>query len=162
MTEPETDTITLLGDHVSDRNYPCIKRAKILCEFEAEDLGRIEFWSAPEYDDLYNSLDEAVDLFLEPFVDPPRPYPDFIELRGYARMRVEFVKGDTLDRTIEYLDEEYGDPDGDYDSPVTEKMYAAEAAYHKAIAEDYQPWACEPVVAVEVDLRKWHREGVNP
>jgi len=151
--------VNWIKEHVSEENLGCVGNEKLLPGFLPTDLLRVVYWktTGEEGETLFGTVDEAVDDFLEPFFGPPRPHPDTIDLHGYARMRVGFLKGDTLDRTIEDLDEEYGDPDGNDDSPKTDKMYAAEAAYHQAIVEGYEPWACEPVVTVTIDLRKWHR-----
>ena len=48
-----------------------------------------------------------------------------------------------LERTLDDLDENYGDPDGDYSDP-TEAMKSAARAFARAVLADYVPWACEP------------------
>ncbi len=60
-----------------------------------------------------------------------------------AIVDVEYYSTNITDRLLEDLDEEYGDPDGDY-TQATDNMAAAARALAKVIKEEYQPWMCEP------------------
>jgi len=46
-----------------------------------------------------------------------------------------------LDYVLEYLDDEYGDPDGDYTKP-SQKMIDAAQEFIKVIKSEYTPLAC--------------------
>jgi hypothetical protein len=47
-----------------------------------------------------------------------------------------------IERALDNLDEEYGDPDGDPTEP-TEAMKAAALAFGRAVVADYVPFMCE-------------------
>jgi len=49
---------------------------------------------------------------------------------------------DLIDRILEDLDQDYGDPDGDYTTP-SENMLKAANALAKVIREDYRVFACD-------------------
>jgi hypothetical protein len=69
-----------------------------------------------------------------------------IKVYVFKRMKVgesaESIGNNALERVLDNLDEELGDPDGDPFEP-TSAMKEAALAFGKAILADYKPWAGE-------------------
>lgn len=66
---------------------------------------------------------------------------------GYARAElpsVESMRDDILEHMAEYLDDEYGDPDGARWTPYGDVVDAA-AELAKRIRDGYEPWRCDRV-----------------
>lgn len=55
----------------------------------------------------------------------------------------KYIAETILCDTLEGLDEEYGDIDGDYTRP-TDKMRKAAVEFGQAVIDGYVPWQCEP------------------
>ena len=53
------------------------------------------------------------------------------------------IARDAIDHALEYLDEEYSDPDGD-PTEATEGMKKAALLFGRAVVADYVPWSCVP------------------
>jgi hypothetical protein len=128
-------------------------------DVECEACRRIVYWSVGEQERLaHETMDDAIRDYLETWLLPGGDWannlPNEIEVVGYARMQPTFRRLDTLEYTLEYLDEEYGDPDGGHTVP-TPAMMVAEAAYHAAVLGEYESWMCEPVLRRTVDVREW-------
>jgi hypothetical protein len=98
--------------------------------------------------------DEAVERYLD---DIHPELPEALTVHGYARMAVSADGADPLDRVLEHIDEEHGDPDGDPTTP-TPAMRAAEATFLAAVIAEYESWACETVTHQEIDVRAWLQE----
>ena len=62
-----------------------------------------------------------------------------------------------LEIALEYLDEEYGDPEGDY-SASTPAMKAAAQKLGQVIVAEYQSWMCEPTGEVVKVTREEAKE----
>jgi len=115
---------------------------------------KIVYWSVGESEKLvHETINAAIKEHLEHYHELSDA-PHEIIVVGYSRMQPVLSDNDTLEHTLEYLDEEFGDPDGDRTKP-TEKMREAERAYHAVILAEYESWMCEPVVRHVVDLRRW-------
>jgi hypothetical protein len=66
--------------------------------------------------------------------------------------------GSPLERVLEILDEEYGDPDGD-GHDRTEAMKAAEKTFIEAVLTEYRSWMCEQTgKVVTVNALEWTKE----
>lgn len=65
------------------------------------------------------------------------------EFRRMTLPRAESIAEDVLNEVLERLDEEYGDPDGDYTSP-TDSMRQMAEAFARSVLCQYTPWCCEP------------------
>ena len=116
----------------------------------------IVFWDCQDSETLrYETKDEAIEYFLDDLLWDA--IPKKIEVKGYARRVAVPGMLSPLDYVLEYLDEELGDPDGNLVTP-TERMKKAEQEFIKVILEEYEPWACEPVVTEEVDTMAWIKE----
>ena len=103
----------------------------------------------------YEDDDEAILAYLDGLY--PDDLPETIELCGYARREVkpEFFKDFFIEQAFERLDEEFGDPDGDFTSKPTQKMKDAEKIFIEAILAEYEPWMCECVSREDIDVKEW-------
>lgn len=87
----------------------------------------------------------------------PARLPEAIEVYGFAPKApptLEDVRGDSLDRLLEWLDDEHGDPD-DGTTP-TPAMRAAEEAFHAAVLAEYTVWRCERVTTRTVKVADYY------
>lgn len=118
-------------------------------------LWRVKGDDGPCNDDLGETIDlhlEAIDREL---------WPEILEIECFRQSVVPetFLASVALDRVLECLDEEFGNPDGDYSDP-TDAMKAAEAVFIKAVLFEYSVWSCEETGEVErVNVLEWVREN---
>jgi len=105
---------------------------------------------------LMDDPDEALERVMENACENPgEPFDATaariewpIRVLVYRRMSLseddaKRLSEDVLERTLENLDEERSNPDGDPTEP-TEGMRAAALAFGRAVVADYVSWACEP------------------
>lgn len=96
---------------------------------------------------------EAIGCYLEEC--GPERMPETVTLQGFRRMQpTENDCGYPLERVLERLDEEHGDPDERGTTP-TPKMLEAEKAFKAAILAEYKVWSCEEIYSEEVNVREW-------
>lgn len=117
------------------------------------------FWTVEEAGEerfTYTTIDEVVSAYL----DELSTFPECLTVREYAPMKV--TKADMpyiLDRVLESLDDEYGDPEGD-NAEATPLMRKAEEQFIKVILREYQPWACEKTGRVrKINVKRWLAGG---
>lgn len=104
--------------------------------------------------------DDAIRQYLDNYA--PGELPATVTLYRYRRGVVPndiwgFVAERVLDTAIEYLDEEYGDPDEA--TEPTEAMRVAATAFVDAMRTEYVPWNCELDGQEEIDVAKWVKEN---
>lgn len=63
-----------------------------------------------------------------------------------------------LNDILEGLDEEYGNPEGDYTKP-TDAMKKAQEVFLKVVAEEYSSWACAEVVEKTINAHEWIKKN---
>ncbi len=117
------------------------------------------YWGAPGAEQLSGqNEDDAVEDILEEIY--PDPLPEVVEIAGFVPMDAAWAidRIAILERCLEELDEEYGNPDGEPAKP-TEAMVAAERAFLEVLKREYTPWACEEVCRKEVNVAAWVREN---
>lgn len=96
-------------------------------------------------DAMIRVLDRVPGESFEQCLDLP-PWP--VKLHVYKPMEVggeqhaQSIARSILESELNTLDEEYGDPDGDYTEP-TEAMKEAALTLARVILRDYKPWVCE-------------------
>jgi hypothetical protein len=95
------------------------------------------------------TIDDYIELSID---DCDEDY--YITVYGYERMSVSVDYKSVLDHVLEHLDEEYGDPDGDYTLP-NENMIKAAREFAVTIENEYEPWTCQVIGCVEVDVKAW-------
>jgi hypothetical protein len=103
--------------------------------------------------------DEAIEAHIDGWHPDPIESIGEITMYEYAPMKPTLSKcGSPLERVLEQLDEEYGDPNGDgYE--VTEAMKEAEQVFLKAVLAQYRPWACEQTgKKITVNALEWVQE----
>jgi len=116
----------------------------------------IEYWNVGESEQLsHKTQDEAIECYLDGF---DGDMPATVEVIGYARMKpeVSFLASHLLSQALESLDDEFGDPDGDYTEP-TKDMRSAEQVFIKAILAQYTSWLLKEARTVTVDVPLWIR-----
>jgi len=125
---------------------------------EESDRGReIIYWDVGNNDILYHeSLGEAVGAWLDDI--PIKEFPEFITVKGYARMKIDTRGMSSLEPILEDLDEEFGDPDGGC-TTETDTMKEAERVFHEVILKEYVPWMCEQIAHVKIDVMEWVKEN---
>lgn len=117
--------------------------------------------SAEEYTDT--DRDECIRNYLDGMLDP---HCDVLE-RLPKTVTVHEAKRNVLppnepnidmvlERVLEDLDEEHGNPDGAPDP--TRKMIAAATEFVRVIREEYTVWTCSIVGKEEVQVEPWVRE----
>jgi len=107
-------------------------------------------------DAIYEALDGRLDPKMTA-AEVQAALPATLTLCGYRRVEVNTRRLHVLERALEDLDEEYGDPDGGPTSP-TPAMLAAEVEFLRVLRAEYEPWACEEVgQPVEIDVMDWVR-----
>lgn len=119
------------------------------------------YWGSPDSERYECSdIEDAVDYILDGM------HPDVPEEVVVVAVRSRKITAqdvgirDILERTLEYLDEEYGDPDGGASDP-TPAMEEAAKKLAEVIARDYEVWICDPVLRVVLDkddIHQWERE----
>ena len=126
---------------------------------KAEDLVVVkekqpDYWGLEDADRLYHDdKDEAIEAILEGM----EPETETIEICGFTQMDISVSWLSPLEDILERLDEEYGDPDGDYTKP-TEAMKEAEKAFLAVIKKEYTSYMCEVVCRETVNVNEWIKE----
>ena len=118
------------------------------------------FWTCRDAEQLNcTEIDEAVEEHLEmvTYQRDPADWPATVTARGFKRGVVTYDGETVLERMLEHLDEEYGDPDGDPTKPTDAMLKAAEV-FVAAVLAEYEPWACEECETVTVNVREWVTE----
>lgn len=105
------------------------------------------FWSCEEGQErlIHTTIKDAIEDYVDQMY--PDTAPESLKVYGYAPMEVTDVEWHSrwvLDKLLIRLDEEYGDPDGDY-SGETEAMKAASLEFVGKVLQDYAVFACEEV-----------------
>ena len=114
------------------------------------------FWGQADEERLsYTDEHECIEGILDDIDDP---LPEKITICGFARMEVATLCLNPLENCLETLDEEYGDPDGEY-SESTEAMKEAERVFLAAIKKEYTTWMCEEVCRKEIIVADWVKEN---
>jgi hypothetical protein len=85
----------------------------------------------------------------------PENLPEKIMVHENAPDKASVNVDSMLERVYEWLDDDYGDPDGDSTVPpecVVEKAHDLA----DLILQHYHVWRCEPTgITFEVDVKKW-------
>lgn len=119
------------------------------------DYANVVLWG-DEHDEQISAddIDEAIEVRIDEVLTNEDDAAETVTVWGYARMEVKVDVDRLLESVIEPLDEELGDPDGDYTEPTAAMLEAAKA-FAKVVEKEYVQWACESVVAVEVNVAAW-------
>lgn len=117
-------------------------------------------------DDVVQLTDTDPDEAIEHFLDEIHPeLPETVTVYGWKRAKINpsvSLPQNVLERVLEDLDEQYGDPDGD-NTDFTESMEAAAQAFVDAVVVEYQltswPHEIDKDFKMEVNTREWMREN---
>jgi len=118
---------------------------------------KIEVWGKEDDEQLtHTEMDDAIESELEGMEDP---LPETIDVCGFARSmpNAKRLAGDVLERLLENLDAEYGNPDGymEYTDQYLESMKAAAEEFVAAVLDKYTVWACDFVKREKVNVQEW-------
>lgn len=100
------------------------------------------------------SIDDAVEEYLDILVGD---WPETVRVVGYERRKAWYDPDTILERILEDLDDEYGDPGGDAATPTEAMKLAAEELVAVVIA-GYDVWSCEARENHEVNVGEWIAE----
>jgi len=106
---------------------------------------------------LHETAEDAVEALLDDMSeDALAALPDTVPVYGWVRTSIKghLTPEETVDDMLEYLDEEYGDPDGNMTNERTPAMVEAAKAFIAAIEADYIPWTCERGPVETFDIRE--------
>ena len=125
--------------------------------------GQPDFWSVSKYEErlTHDEPEEAAAMWLDDMTkEEIAELPDEITVYGWRRTNIKgyLEPSFVLDEVLERLDEEHGDPDGDFISSITPKMIAATRALVQAIEEDYTPWTCKVCCEEKLDISAIKKE----
>lgn len=127
----------------------------------------VRFWDCSDDKEslCWTSITEAVEQWADE--QHPNPLPETVTVYGFASMELPPLKhlaDEALERMLELLDEDYGDPTDSGTTP-TPGMRDAALRFANSICIEYDPWACEQVteevvrVADHVPASWMHPEG---
>ncbi len=126
------------------------------------------FWSCRDDEEQlsHTDRDEAVEAYLDDLLNPGmtaaevlEELPGTVDVFGFARAEIDAGRWAKLctEELLHCLDDEYGDPNGDFTKP-NEAMLAAANAFVAAVLAEYEPWMCEQVHKETVKVEPWVRE----
>jgi len=101
-----------------------------------------KFYAVEEKERLTaTDIEDAIAEYLEDI--DPTDAPAIVMVQGYEPRSMQNYSFDMfLEHILEGLDDEYGDPDGQY-TEATEGMKAAAEVFKQAIIKDFYVWMCE-------------------
>jgi hypothetical protein len=122
---------------------------------------KIIYWSCNQYQEKLNciSKDEAIEYHLDDIEEGKEP--DIVKVYGFSRQEIadnedgigvlrDFVLRDFL----EFLDENYGDPDG-YCTGITDKMRKAAKVFVDTVISEYKVCTCDCIYEEEINVKEW-------
>lgn len=115
------------------------------CDDESEELS-------------YSSPDEAIEMHLDALDSLPAA-GETVTVYGWTRIPVGVNAEQVLERVLEDLDEEHGNPNVDGNTEPTPKMREAAYVFARAIEAEYESWMCDQTHSAEVDVATWVREN---
>jgi hypothetical protein len=123
---------------------------------------KIEFWDCSEDAELlgHESQDAAIEAYLDEalYNTPIKEWPKTVSVFGFAREKPKFnlLPARTLERVLEDLDEDYGNPEEA--TAETEGMKLAAEEFIQKIAAEYTVWSCKRVATEEISVMDWVKE----
>jgi len=121
---------------------------------------KIVLWGKADDERLtHTEMDDAIESMLDG-MDDDIDLPETIEVCGFAHTEPNIKKeaAGILERFIEGLDENYGDPDGSY-TETTDRMKESAEEFVTAVLEEYQVWACDIVKRETVNVQEWIKDN---
>lgn len=131
---------------------------EIMCNYDeniVDDIGII-YWSCDQHQEklFCVSKNEAIEYYLDDIEEGKEP--DTVKVYGFARQEIADNENGigVLEDFLAFLDENYGDPDGDC-TEMTDKMKKAAKVFVDTVISEYEVLTCDCVYEEEVDLKKW-------
>jgi len=127
---------------------------KCLYDENVIDGNEILYWSCNEDEEhlIHESKKEAIEYYLDDFEEGMEPTK--IQVFGYAKIEINEDGIGYLEDLLEYLDSEYGDPDGGWTDP-TDAMKKAAKIFVDTVVSEYNVWRCHCVYEEEVNVKHW-------
>ena len=102
------------------------------------------------------------DKYIEDYLIDLEGVQETIEVARYRPMTPSIgnLPSRVLDTLLEYLDQEYGDPEGDAPDE-TEKMRELAEVFVRGVLMEYEPWACELIDIEIVNVAEWVRKNYD-
>ncbi len=120
---------------------------------------KIVFWDCHKHQErlYHDNVADAIYAYLDDI--RPNELPEKITVYGWVRVEVDEPDAKyVVERILEDIDEEYGDPDGDTPE-ITPKMLEASKELIKVVMSEYECWACEEVTEEEIIVADWMKEN---
>jgi hypothetical protein len=113
------------------------------------------YWGPPDEERYsHTELEEAIEAALDACDSLPATL-ELVAMRSRALSISDLEPELILEQALEYLDEEYGDPEGERTEP-TEAMRQAAKALCEVVIRDYEVWTCYLAAKVIVsDPAEW-------
>lgn len=115
------------------------------------------YWSTMEDDDglCETDMDQVVQDHLDQYVIPGNQTE--LEVYGFAPSEIHIKDGFSLNRLIDALDQDYGDPDKDF--VITQSMREAEKLFHASVLKELQSWSCDIVEKRIINIEQWCKDN---
>jgi hypothetical protein len=117
----------------------------------------VVYWSTQEDDDMLCESD--IDQVVQDYLDQYELSEGETELTVYGFTCVEpyIKKGFSIERLIEALDDDFGDPDEN--TEITQTMKDAEEVFHNSVLSEYRSWYCEVVEKRTINIAQWCKDN---
>jgi hypothetical protein len=100
---------------------------------------------------------------IEQFLDECHEDPETVTVYGFAPMLVDkkLFAAKALDYLLEWLEDEFGDPDRISSCEATEAMKTSALALVETVLSEFEVWACEKVAEQTINLSEWRAKQNN-
>lgn len=108
---------------------------------------------------LWRDVQDAVDELMQRFcTDEPVPEVATVYAFDPIKLSIKDIP-EALEWMIEILEEEHGDPNGDYPYEPSDRVRIAHAHLRDALLFDYRPWMCKLVGQFTVRVKDYVDEA---
>jgi hypothetical protein len=118
----------------------------------------VVFWSTQEDGDSLceSDMDQVIADHLDEYASSE--WGETLEVYGYAPVECRIKDGTSLDYLIEFLDQDYGDPNG-YGTEITQAMKDAEKMFYDIVLREYKPGTYEVVEKRTINIAQWCKDN---
>ncbi len=115
-----------------------------------------EYWSVADKEILTATTpDDAFVLHYEPLISDDALMPKTMTAHRYRPQNASLNANQVLERVLQELDEEYGNPE-DYGDDPTDKMLEAAQEFCQAVIAEYELWMYERTGEIKtVNTKEW-------
>ncbi len=122
-----------------------------------------ELWDCSEDTELLIHYEQhgAIEAYLDEALYnlPIKEWPEKITVYGFARkkLKLDRLSARILERLLEDIDEDYGNPEEA--TTETEAMKKAAEEFVNKVAAEYQVWSCKRVTSEDINVMEWVKEN---